>query len=213
MKMQWKTAIMMHVKEHISLYLFTFVLFLMGVVFGAIVVNSLNLTQKQDLIMYLNQFFGVVNKGELADSTAMFKQSFLHNTKYTGLMWILGLSIIGLPVILVLLFLKGIVVGFTVGFLVNQLGWQGFLLAFVSVVPQNLILIPTVLFMATVAVAFSLNLIRQLFLKRNQEAFFPAFLRYAFSIVLVMVTIAFASGFEAYLSPPLMKSVVTLIKG
>ncbi len=33
---------------------------------------------------------------------------------------------IGLPIIFVLLFMKGVIVGFTVGFLVNQMGAQGF---------------------------------------------------------------------------------------
>jgi stage II sporulation protein M len=36
-----------------------------------------------------------------------------------------------------MVFLKGIVVGFTVGFLVNQMGINGFFLSFVSVLPAK----------------------------------------------------------------------------
>ena len=79
-------------------------------------------------------------------------------------MWILGISIIGLPVIFIMVFLKGIVVGFTVGFLVNQMGINGFFLSFVSVLPQNILLIPAYLIMGTCAIAFSMRLIRQLLL-------------------------------------------------
>ena len=57
-------------------------------------------------------------------------------------------------VILILLFIKGMVVGFTVGFLVSQMGWQGFMLAFVSILPQNLIIIPVFIIMAALSVIF-----------------------------------------------------------
>ncbi|MFP3325614.1 stage II sporulation protein M, partial [Planococcus sp. SIMBA_160] len=87
----------------------------MGVIFGAIIVNSMTISQKEDLFYYLNQFFGQLTNEKAAESKEMFLQSFLHHMKYLGLMWILGISIIGLPLIFLMIFLKGIVVGFTVG--------------------------------------------------------------------------------------------------
>ena len=46
----------------------------------------------------------------------MFRESYFSQLKYIGFIWILGISIIGLPLIFILLFAKGVVVGFTVGF-------------------------------------------------------------------------------------------------
>ncbi len=200
-----------HVREHSSIYLFTTVLFLMGVIFGAIVVNSLNVEQKQGLYFYLNRFFGQVSQGQFSNHHEMFQQSFLHNVKYLGLIWILGISIIGLPLVLILLFLKGMVVGFTVGFLVNQMGLNGFLLSSVSVLPQNLFLIPAFIILSTLSIAFSLKLVRQQFLKRSKESISAAFLRYSLSIIGILLFITLASSFEAYASPPLMKSVMSFI--
>lgn len=37
-----------HVKTHATIYLFMIILFLTGIVFGAIIVNSMNFVQKQD---------------------------------------------------------------------------------------------------------------------------------------------------------------------
>ncbi|KKI93079.1 stage II sporulation protein M [Bacillus sp. SA1-12] len=203
----------MHLKDHSSIYLFVFVLFLMGVIFGAIIVNSMNLSQKEDLFYYLNRFFGQVAEGKVASSADMFHQSFFHNLKYLGLMWILGVSIIGLPVILVMLFIKGIVVGFTVGFLVNQLGLKGFLLSFVTVLPQNVLLIPAFIIMCSVAIAFSLKIIKQLFVKKSNslEAPFTLFMRYVIVFLFIGVMAIAASGFEAYASPFLMKNIVELV--
>src|SRR5690606_7303952 len=95
-----------HLQEHSSIYLFLMVLFLMGIIFGAIMVNSLSDHQKEDLFYYLNQFFGQVEEGAMVSSQDLLKLSFLHNLKFAGLIWILGVSIIGLPLIFVLLFIK-----------------------------------------------------------------------------------------------------------
>ncbi|WP_279401536.1 stage II sporulation protein M [Piscibacillus salipiscarius] len=55
---------------------------------------------------------------------------------------------------MVLLFLKGIVIGFTVGFLVNQLSWKGFLLSITSVAPQNLLIVPAYLLIVASSMIF-----------------------------------------------------------
>lgn len=201
-----------HFREHSSVYLFVIVLFLMGVIFGAIVVNSLSFTQKEDLFYYLSQFFGQVSTGEIASAKELFKQSLFHNVQYIALMWILGISIIGLPVILIMLFIKGMVVGFTVGFLVNQMGWDGFLLSFVSVLPQNLIIIPIFIFAATLSVAFSIKMIKRQFMKRMSEAVMPLFGKYMLTLGVAVVFLAAAAGIEAFISPALMKSVMNTIQ-
>lgn len=202
-------AIIYHLEENRSIYFFTIILFLIGIIFGAIVVNSLSLTQKNDLYMYLNQFFGQVSEGQLLQSSVVFSQSFAHYAKTVGLIWILGLSIIGLPVIFILLFLKGVVVGFTVGFLVNQMGMTGFLLSFAAVLPQNIILVPTFIVVSTAAISFSLKMIRNQFIKKNNEPIFPYFFRYSFLILCIGAVVAVASSIEAYVSPALMKLIVS----
>lgn len=195
-------------REHSSIFLFIVILFLMGVIFGAIVVNSMSITQKEDLFYYLSQFFGQILNGKVAENNDLFAQSFLHNSKFIGLIWILGISIIGLPVILILLFIKGLVVGFTVGFLVSQLGIKGFLLAFVSILPQNLIIIPVFILMAALSVIFSLRMIKKQFFKTYGQPILPFFKNYIITFVVAVILISAASGVEAYVSPWLMKSMM-----
>ncbi|TDL77061.1 stage II sporulation protein M [Rhodococcus qingshengii] len=195
-------------REHSSTFLFIVILFLMGVIFGAIVVNSMSITQKEDLFYYLSQFFSQILNGKVVENNDLFAQSFLHNSKFIGLIWILGISIIGLPVILILLFIKGLVVGFTVGFLVSQLGLKGFLLAFVSILPQNLIIIPVFILMAALSVIFSLRMIKKQFFKTSGQPILPFFKNYILTFIVAVVLISAASGVEAYVSPWLMKTMM-----
>ncbi|MGY3716378.1 stage II sporulation protein M [Sutcliffiella cohnii] len=204
-------TLLLHFKEYSSLYLFIVVLFIMGVIFGAIVVNSMNFSQKHDLFIYVERFFGQVANGELASSKDIFFQSFFQKLTFVMLMWVLGISIIGLPVILILLFLKGVVVGFTVGFIVNQLSWKGFLLSFASIFPQNTIAIPVYIIVTALAVAFSMKMIRQLFAKRITEPFFQSFLRYSILMGILLVILGVSSFVEAFLSPMMMKAVINVL--
>ncbi|WP_066371671.1 stage II sporulation protein M [Neobacillus fumarioli] len=202
------TSVSSYIREYSSIFLFVVVLFLMGVIFGAIVVNSMGYSQKEDLYYYLSQFFGQVSEGKIADHNDLFMQSLLHNSKFIGLIWVLGISVVGLPVILILLFVKGMVVGFTVGFLVSQMGWKGFALAAASILPQNLINIPIFIVMAGLSVIFSLRMIKKQFVKKYAEPIMPFFKGYILALIAAVIFISLASGIEAYLSPSLMKSVV-----
>lgn len=193
-----------NMREHSSLYLFTTVLFVMGLGFGAVVVNSLGLTQKQELYMYVSQFFHELKTDNIAEPVRSFQNSLGHYLKYLGFMWLLGLSVIGLPLILLMVFLKGVVIGFTVGFLVNQLHWQGLYFAFVSVLPQNLLVIPAVIIVATAGVSFSMQLIQSRFMKRG-GVIYPKFLMYSMLILVMGGVMTIASAFEAFISPALMK--------
>jgi len=207
-KRKYQNVAANHLREYSSIYLFVVVLFLMGVIFGAVIVNSLSFTQKEDLFYYLSQFFGQAAKGEVNAARDLFLQSFFHNSKFIGLIWILGISIIGLPIILIMLFIKGVTVGFTVGFLVNQMEWNGFLLSFVSILPQNLIIIPVFIIMAALSVMFSLRMIRNQFMKKISQPVLPLFFRYVFSFLAALVIVAGAAGIEALISPALLKAVI-----
>ncbi|WP_071460035.1 stage II sporulation protein M [Bacillus massilinigeriensis] len=201
-----------HLREYSSIYLFVIVLFLMGVIFGAVIVNSLSFEQKEDLFYYLSEFFGQASAGKVAETKDLFLQSFMHNSKFIGLIWLLGISIIGLPIILVMLFLKGMVVGFTVGFLVNQMGWHGFLLSFVSILPQNLVIIPVYIVTAALSTIFSLKMIKNQFMKKLNQPVLPMFMRYMGVFLLAVVFLAAAAGIEASFPPALLKVVIPAIK-
>lgn len=197
-----------HFNEHANVYLFLTMLFLIGVIFGAIIVNSMNFTQKQDLYFYLHQFFGQVIKGPVGSKQMLFQSSLFYHLKYLLVIFILGLSIIGMPIIWVLLFMKGIVVGFSVGFLVNQMGWHGLLLAAASIAPQNLLIIPAYLIAGSLAMIFSLTLIQKLTAKKNNHPLLQPFFRYSIIFLGLFGIVVVAALVESYLSPQAMKQII-----
>src|SRR5690625_4615047 len=100
-----------HFRQHITIYIFICGLFLMGIIFGAIVVNSMNFIQKENLFFYLTQFFEQTIEQDAKNHTTIFKNSYFFHLKYLLLLYVLGLSIIGLPILWILIFAKGLFIG------------------------------------------------------------------------------------------------------
>jgi stage II sporulation protein M len=206
----WNMDMRNYAKENLSLYIFVSVLFVMGVIFGALMVNALSLEQKQEVTRYLGSFFHSIDQGLSVDGKIAFWQAFFMHTKWILLIWILGISVVGLPIILILDFFKGVLIGFTVGYMVGQLSWKGMLFALVSVVPQNLIIIPALMISSVAAISFSLYLIKNRFFQQKGSIRQP-FANYALVNVLMVALVFGAALFEAFLSPILMKWVTPML--
>lgn len=206
MKRRWNETIQHHMEDHLSLYVFTTVLFIMGVVFGSLIVGALTVEQREDLLGYLQHFFNGLEQGSLAEPNAALKHTVAQHLKNVALMWILGLSIVGAPLVLVLIFLKGLVIGFTVGFFVHEMSWNGLGFAFMSVFPQNLLIVPAMIIVSVASIGFSLLLIRNRFIQRR-GTIYPQFMSYSFLVFVMACVLILASCFEAYISPRFMKIV------
>lgn len=195
-------------RDHISIFIFVLSLFIVGVMFGAVIVNSLGLEQKQDLYEYLTKFFNEFGGSGPKPTNGLLLSTFFENIKIVLLIWILGISVIGVPLTLILLFSKGVVIGFTVGFLVNQSGFKGFLLACASVLPQNLLFIPFIILITSLSIVFSIKLIKRQFLKDREEKLKSLFLVYVLVLLSGAIMLLITSLIEIYLSPILMKWII-----
>jgi len=156
-----------YLQQHMSLYIFVSVLFVMGVIFGAFMVNALTFEQQQSMAQYLNSFFQTVVQGLDGAGPQSFVELLSSHFKWVLLILIFGLSIVGLPLILIIDFLKGVLIGFSIGYLVGQFSWKGLFFAFISVAPHNIIVIPVMLISSVAAISFSMYLIRSLIMRKK----------------------------------------------
>lgn len=194
-----------HFQNNVTIYLFMISLFVTGVVFGAIIVNSMSFIQKQDLYFHLNEFYQQLIDGEKIISTDLLRKSFYFHLQYLFILFILGLTIIGIPLIWLLLFLKGLVVGFSVGFIVNQLGWKGLVLSILSIAPQNILIIPIYIVAASGAMLFSVLLFRKITAKTPTTSISPPFIQYILLFALLFLFALIGSIIETFVSFEVVK--------
>ncbi|WP_040951277.1 stage II sporulation protein M [Gorillibacterium massiliense] len=197
-------------KENMPFVIFIAAIFGTGVVFGAVLVSALTLDMNQELSRHLGNFFQSVDIGFGSDRSRIFWNIFGLNAKWILLIWLLGLSVVGLPIIFVMDFLKGALIGFTVSFLAAQYSWKGLLFSLVSVVPQNLVLIPLLIIGSVAGMSFSIYLVKNRVLQ-NKGQVLPPFVKYGLLMAVMLILAAGVSLFEAYVSPNLMGNVTPFL--
>jgi stage II sporulation protein M len=199
-------------RVNLVLYFFIVLLFVIGVVFGALAVKTLGEEQKAELITYMKVFFQGLNKGQdtTVDSGTIVKQAVWNNVKSVAVIWLLGVTVIGVPLILFIVFTRGFVVGFTVGFLVNEYMLRGIAFAIASVLPHNVLVIPAVIIAAVSGVSFSYLLAKSRVRSHHRINISYEFMAYT-SLSVLMLGIAIVGGFvEGYITPVFMKAVTKL---
>lgn len=197
-----------HVKEHVMIYLFMLVLFITGIIFGAITVNSMTFIQKQDLFFHLERYMTQVNAEEAVHSKDILKRSFFFHVKYLALFFLLGITIIGVPVIWLLIFIKGVVIGFSVGFIVNQLGTKGLLLATLSIAPQNMLTIPIYIFAGSLSMILSLTLCYKLIGRTVTRSLKQPFIQYCYAFIVLIIGALGSSLIETFVANEAFKALL-----
>lgn len=200
MRVNYHKEFAKHFQTHQLSYFFVSILFLMGLIFGAIIVVTMHFTQKQDLLFYLSQYFGRIDDQLIMANHELFKSALLSHLQYLAVFSILGLSIIGLPIIWIIVFVKGTFIGFSVGFFVNQYGFNGLLFISSAILPQNIIIIPVYLLAGTLAMIFSSQLLKKLSGRRLTRFTLEPVMQYLIVFIALFAFCFLAALIEAYIT-------------
>lgn len=196
-----------YLKSNIVKYFLVTLIFIIGIVVGAMAIKVLPDMQKNELINYLNIFFSeIADKSN--DHAGMLFSVIFNYVKMVILVWILGFTIIGIPFILFIIFTRGFIIGFTVGFLVNEYVFKGLLFALASVLPHNFLVVPLLIVMSVSAIGFSINLIKRK--KQMNNKLFPDSMNYSVVCVITCIGMLFSALIEVYISPVFMRLVAGL---
>lgn len=186
----------------LNLYLFVGVLIAVGAVFGALVVNALSLEQQQSLSDELGAYLGGTAAGAEAPIDVFRDRLFFH-LKWLGLIWFLGISVVGSPFVLALDFLKGVLIGFAVGLTVRHLAWKGVVVSLAVVAPQNLVILPALAIASVSAIRFAYYVGRErLFLGRGN--LLPPLASHTGTSAALFIVLGIASMWEAFVVPHLV---------
>ncbi|MBU7007699.1 stage II sporulation protein M [Phosphitispora fastidiosa] len=193
------------------LFLFITVFLFAGIAFGAAAAGEISTDQADHLSAYFNSFLEQVTTSPVSEQV-FFRKNIFNSVYIIAAMYILGLTVIGIPMVIVAVFAKGFVIGFTIGFLVREKAVKGFIFALISVLPHNLLIIPAVIVGGVAAMSFSAMLIRRRFQSRT-TAGIRSYLGAYTGVMLVLCVVAGAAGLlETYVTPVVIKSVAGYIR-
>lgn len=183
-------------------YLIVLVIFALGLAAGSLGVQKLRVDQAQELSLYLDRF--VQKAGVLdVDAGKALKDVLYNDIMIILAVYLLGLTVIGIPVMLGIIFTRGFVLGFTIGFLTREKSVQGVILTCAAILPQNIFLVPALLMGGVASLSFALLLARRFY--NSKVLIWPSFVVYSALMLLVMACSAGAGLVEVYLTPILVK--------
>lgn len=189
--------------RHLTLYLALIILFTAGLAGGAIATQKLSSEQKADLTNYLGNVYTALNQGNALNSPRgeIIYRGILDNVlKTAGLLFVLGLSVIGSPLILGVVVLRGFVLGFTVGFLMQDAVINGLILSITSILPHNLLVVPALMVSAAGSLSFASTAFRKL-LGMSKESIYAQFASTTFLSLCSSIMLLLATLIEIYLTP------------
>lgn len=195
-----------YLRKHLLTYTIVIIMLLMGVIFGALAAKILPDSQKSQLAEDLIIFFRAFGDTPQVSAVLASRQGFFSNLKTVFIGWLLGLSVIGAPGIGILIFLRGFIIGFTVGFLVLQMAAKGVLLAVISVLPQNIFIIPALVLACESSLAFAGAVVEDR-LRSTRVPLFPRFLLSCITIIGATALLGIASIIEGFVTPVFIELV------
>ena len=127
------------------------VLLVIAITAGSLFLTILSKTDQQLVTQYISTL----------------KNSIWNNVGYVVFIWLLGISIIGLPIVLFFFFSKIFVLGFSIGSFVLTYRFKGLLYATIYIIPFSIINIGVYILLALYAIKMSNNLIYSIFKKKE----------------------------------------------
>jgi len=197
--------------RHRGILIFLSALFVMGVIFGALAVRSLEGQDKLDLVKYVRSAVpGLASPPEGA-GLLMLKKALWGRLKLLALLWVLGISVAGIFGVMAVVLLRGLLSGFVMGLLAAQLGSAGLLLAVAGHLPQSFLEVPAVLLAGTASVAFSLQVVRSWRERRRVPHFYPALAAYTGTLLAMGLVMVLACVVESYVSPVFVRFAASFL--
>jgi len=197
-----------YLKDKMPVAVFMVVIFVIGIISGSVAVSSMNQEINQNLFNYFTNFM------QSFDSVEYEQAVFLNDVMKLNLfnlfiIWIFGISVILMPVIPVLIFLKGFVIGFSTAFLISNFSYRGIIISLFVILPQNLLIAPVYVLAGIGGISFSFKIIN--FYRGYTRLNFNDVFDYTFIMFLLGIILAIGVLIEVYISPNLFKLILNIL--
>lgn len=189
-------------KKIITLFL---LIFTIGFVIGCINSARLLPEEKSEATSYIMLFTDSIKTKDI-DLGLLIKDAIFGNIKQVFYPWIMGLIVIGIPLIFIYIALEGYMLGFTVTSVISSLGViKGCTFLVSSVITKQIVFIPLMFIISINAMVFSNKLLKSGNINLTKE-FYKYFLIFLIALI-VAIGIAL---FEVYIGFPLTKLMIKI---
>ena len=192
-------------------YLFLFIIVIVGFVVGILFSNILNNNDSKLVSTKIGEYFNNLANDVPINYFRNLITSIKNNIFYLVIIWVFGLSVIGLLFNNFIIFFKSFLLGFSVGSIINIYLYSGLVLSFFYIFPALLINLFVLMMMTYYANNLSLNIFNVIFRKKDIK--FSLILKnYTKVLGIFAIILLISSIIETFIMPFFLKLFSFLIK-
>ena len=201
-----KTKVTNKLAEQKKIYIFLIVVMSIGLLLGIIYAVILNKSDHALVTTSLDSFFTSIKNNDIDYKSALIN-SLIGNISFVTFIFLLGISIIGIPLIIFSLASASFIFGFSLSSIIYTYHFNGILKAITYLFPHQLITLLMSLFLGFYALYFGIKLFKYLFkgIDINLRSSMKRYLQVYITVLLIFILCSFI---EVFLSPALIKLVV-----
>lgn len=200
-KRRTKQILLEHVKNNLREYAIIILIFLVGILLGIIFINNMSQKGTEEISDYLHGFVDSLKNNYTIDKGALLMQSIKSNMILGVVLWFVGSTVIGMPMVYGIIGFRGFCLGYTVSSIMASLGTgSGVVFVLSTILLQNILFIPCVLALAV----SGMKLYQSIMKDRRRENIKIEIIRHTLFSLLVLVVLLLSSVIEVYVSTNLL---------
>ena len=193
-----------HVRGNVITYMVLLAIFIIGIVCGTLYYKSAS--NNEELLIYVEELIQKVDIEESINFYEALLNSMLKNFGIIILFWILGASVIGIPILMCFVAYKGFSIAFTISTIISTFGIiKGNIVSFTMLFFQNVISILMLFVALASAVKLATNLLK------NKKDLKIELLRHTIMCMLCMLGLLTASLVEVIFNYKVLRAILQLV--
>ena len=201
----FKNALKSYIKNNYKEYVLVSLLFIIGIFVGVMIINNSKDQQTSEITSFINGFITKYKEIENINKTALIIESIRKNLIFAIVLWLAGTTVIGMPIVLIIILLRGTILGFTISSISVTLGpLKGSLFCLISIVLHNIIFIPAILSIGVSSIKLYKSIIRD----KRKENIKLEILRHTAISALMILLLIISSIIENSISANILKLVI-----
>ena len=185
-------------------YLFSITIIILGFLSGIVLANILSYNDKKEVGEIVETYFLNLKNNESINYIGNFLNNLGVNFFYLLLLFIFGISIIGIVLNPFILYFKSLITGFSVGIIISLYSFKGILGGILYLFPTQLLNLLIYMLVSFYGINLSIRLFKVLFLRKNINN--NEFMKKYFQVLLFSsIVLLISTLYETFLADFVMK--------
>jgi stage II sporulation protein M len=195
-----------HIRNNKYTYLSLFVFYVIGIAAGSVAVNELDYQQKTEMTAFFNGFLKLLD-GSNVNGISLFKISIIDNLRIIVLFWVLGFTVIGIPIYYLAIGMRGFSTGFSSGIIMGVLEGKGILISIFCFLPKEILTVPFIIAIGVNSIRLSRGILKNWVKKpvKKEDTLKQKVGPYCFVTIFYSLIILISTILDALFTPVILK--------